>query len=113
MRLAEIMASCVERTAQRANRAGIGGTRRHILGLETNVRKYSTESLRDFWPAAFRLARNVVLAVGRICDQRRGGESNDQRHERRQRLRRRSEQTIERADRDDSGDRHRARRRPD
>jgi len=57
-------------------------------------------------PAALRLARDVIFAVGGECDQRRRDERHDQRDERRQRLRRRSEQAIERADGDDGGDTH-------
>jgi hypothetical protein len=34
MRLAAIAAARVERTAQRADRSGIGRARRHVLGIE-------------------------------------------------------------------------------
>ena len=62
----------------------------------------------DVLPAPPRLARNVVLAVSRIGDQGSGDERNRQRHERRQRLRRRAEHAVERGDRYDGRDRHRA-----
>src|SRR4030088_3274561 len=107
MRLAEIVAGRVERTAQRANRAGISGTRCHVLGLERMLANTALDCF-DILPAALRLARDVIFAAGRECDQRRGDESNDQCDERRQRLRRRSEQAIERTDGDDGGGRHRA-----
>src|SRR6202048_785495 len=42
MRLAEIVAARVKRTAQRANRAGIGGTRRHVLRLGKMFTKKTT-----------------------------------------------------------------------
>ncbi len=60
----------------------------------------------DVLPASLRLARDVVLAVGQIGDQRRGDEGDDQRDERCQRLRRRAEQAVERGDRDHGGGRH-------
>ena len=105
MRLAEIVAARVERTAQRADRSGIGGARRHVLGLERMLANTALDRF-EILPAPLRLARDVIFAVGGIRDERRGDEGHGQRDERRQRLRRRSEQAVERADRDDGGDRH-------
>ena len=107
MRLAQVVAARVERTAQRADRAGIGRTRRHVLGFEGVLADAALDRL-DILPTSFRLARDIVFSVGRIGDRGRSDERHRQRHEGRQRLRRRPEQAVERRDRDDSRNRHRA-----
>src|SRR3954469_19704589 len=85
MRLAEIVAACVERAAQRADRAGISGAGGHVLGLE---RMLADAALNRFevLPAPLRLARDVVFAVGNPCDRWRGDEGDRQRNEGGQRL---------------------------
>src|SRR5262245_22902594 len=107
MRLAEIVAPCVERAAQRADRAGIGGAGGHVLRLEGMLADAALDRL-DILPAPFWLSRDVVFPVRRPGDQRRGAERNRPRHKSRKRLRGWAEQAVKRADRDDSGDQHRA-----
>ena len=98
MRLAEIVTARVERTAQRADRAGIGGAGGHVLRLEAVLADAALD-LFDVLPAPSWLARNVIFAVGCPGDQRCGDEGHRQRHESGERFRRRAEQAIERADR--------------
>src|SRR5690242_18701981 len=107
MRLAEIVAARIERAAQRADRAGVGGTGGHVLWLE-RVLADTALDLFDILPAPPWLARDVIFPIGRPGDQRGGDEGYRQRHERRQRLRRRPEQAVERTDRHQGGDQHRA-----
>ncbi len=105
MRLAEVVAARIERTAQRADRSGIGRAGGHVLGLERVLADTALDRFQIL-PASFRLARDVIFAVGRPCDQRRGDKGDGERDEGRQRFGRRPEQAVERADRDDGGDRH-------
>ena len=107
MRLAEIVAARIERAAQRTDRAGIGRAGGHVLRFERMLADTALDRFQVL-PAPLRLARDVIFAVGGPGDQRRGDKGDGQRDERRQRLRRRPEQAVERADRDDGGDRHRA-----
>ena len=69
MRLAEVVAARVERTAQRADRPGIGRTGRHVLGLERMLADAALDRF-EVLPAALRLARDVIFAVGGPGDQR-------------------------------------------
>ncbi len=105
MRLAEVVAARVERTAQRADRPGIGGAGGHVLGLERMLADTALDRF-EILPAPLRFARDVIFSVRSPRDQRRGDEGDRQRHEGRERLRRRSEQAVERRDRDDGRDRH-------
>ena len=105
MRLAQIVAARVERTAQRTDRAGIGRAGGHVLGLERVLADTALDRF-EILPAALRLARDVIFAVGGPGDQRRGDEGDRQRDEGGQPFRRRSEQAVERADRDDGRDQH-------
>ncbi len=107
VRLAEIVAAGVKRTAERTDRAGIGGAGGHVLRLERMLADTALDRL-EILPASFGFARDVIFAVGRPCDQGRGDEGDRQRHEGGQRFCRRSEQAVERADRDDGRDQHRA-----
>ena len=107
MRLAQVVAAGVERAAQRADRAGVGRAGGHVFRLE---RMFTDAALDGFeiLPAPFRLACDIIFSAGRPRDHRRGQERHGQRHERRKRFRRCSEEAIERADRHDRRDSHRA-----
>src|SRR3989442_13954551 len=68
MRLAEIVAARVERTAQRTDRAGIGGAGGHVLPLEQNLADTELERLAGL-PATLRVSGAVIFFVGRPGDQ--------------------------------------------
>ena len=99
------MAARVKRAAQRTDRPGIGGAGGHVLRLERVLADTALDRL-EVLPATLGLACDVIFAVGRPSDQGRGDEGDRQRHEGRERLRRRPEQAVERRDRDDGRDRH-------
>ena len=60
----------------------------------------------EILPASLGFARDVIFSVGGPCNQRRGDKGDRQRDESGKRFRRRPEQAVERADRDDGRDQH-------
>ena len=73
VRLAEIVTARVKRTAQRADRSGIGRAAGHILRFERMLADAALDGF-EILPAPLRLARDVIFSSGRKRDQRRGDE---------------------------------------
>ena len=105
MRLAEIVAAGVQRTAQGADRPRVSGAGGHVLRLERMLADAALDRL-EVLPAPFWFARDVVFAVGGPCDQGSRNEGDSERDERRERLGGRAKQSVKRADRNDGRDRH-------
>ena len=76
LRLAEVVAARIERAAQRADRPRIGRAIGGVLGLEFEVADRAADFAQRL-PIRPRLARQVVLALGRPGDRRRGDEGHD------------------------------------
>ena len=78
------MTAGLQRTAQRADRSGIGGTLRHVFGLEIELADAAAQCRsRRNGPG---LAREIEFAAGDIGNHRRGDECGEQCEEARQRL---------------------------
>ena len=88
------MAARVERAAQRADRSGIGRAEGGVFRLELIFADAAADR-RLVRPSAARLAGDVVLAVGRIGDDRRGDERHGERDEGSERLHRGAEEAGE------------------
>ena len=70
VRLAHVVAAAVERTAERADRRGIGGTPGHVLGLERMLADGAGDGAGGF-PAAAGLAGKIEASAGGERDCRR------------------------------------------
>ncbi|MND61051.1 hypothetical protein D3C80_522970 [compost metagenome] len=78
LRFAKVVTTAVERTAERADRRGIGWTPGHILRLEIMFANRTGDG-ELILPGPTRLAGEVIFAAGFPCDQRRDDKGYEQR----------------------------------